>query len=82
MSVSSWMPAPDPECKGSWQPPDWSAAGQRSEQLARVVYELLDALADTERLLRSPRGELLWRAHLDYLRDLQRVARGVLANAC
>jgi hypothetical protein len=64
----------------SVQPHISSTAAERSEQLARLVYELLDAHADTERLSRSPGGELLWRAHLAYLRDLQRVARGVLAD--
>jgi hypothetical protein len=53
----------------------------RSEQLARLAYELLDALADTEHLLRVPPSELLWRAHLDYVRDLQRAGREVLAHA-
>jgi hypothetical protein len=63
------------------QPRISAAAAERSEQLARLVYELLDALADTERLMRTPRHDLLWRADLDYVRDLQRVARGVLAHA-
>jgi hypothetical protein len=58
------------------------ATGARSEQLARLVYELLDAHADTEQLSRRWDGDELWRAHLDYLRDLQRVGREVLADAC
>ncbi len=53
---------------------------RRSEQLTRLVYELLNAHADTEQLSRSQRCELLWDAHLRYLRDLQRVAREVLAD--
>jgi len=57
-------------------------AGGRSEQLARLVYELLDAHADTEQLARQRHDDLVWGAHLDYLRDLQRVAREVLAHAC
>ena len=57
-----------------------SGAFERSEQLARLVYELLDAHADTDRLMRRPHSELLWHAHRAYLRDLQRVAREVLAN--
>jgi hypothetical protein len=57
-----------------------SSAVARSRALERLAYELLDAHADTERLLRLPRSELRWRVHLDYLRDLQRVAREVLAD--
>ena len=58
-----------------------SAVGGHSEQLACLVYELLDAHADTEQLSRDHEGGLRWRAHLAYLRDLQRVAREVLADA-
>jgi hypothetical protein len=57
------------------------AVVDRSEQLARLAYELLDALADTEALLRVPHAELMCRAHLDYLRGLQRAGREVLARA-
>jgi hypothetical protein len=57
-----------------------SVASGRTEQLTRLVYELLDAHADTERLSRTAQPELLWHAHLEYLRDLQRVAREVLAH--
>ena len=57
-----------------------SAAGGRSEQLTCLVYELLDAHADTEPLSRDDDRGLMWRAHLAYLRDLQRVAREVLAE--
>lgn len=58
-------------------------ADARSEQLARLVYELLDAHADSEQLLRAEHAvdELRRRAHLAYLRDLQRIAREVLAHA-
>jgi hypothetical protein len=59
-----------------------SLADDRSEQLARLIYELLDAHADTEQLARYRHDDLLWAAHLDYLRDLQRVAREVLARVC
>ena len=59
-----------------------ATTGRRSEQLARLVYELLDAHADTVSLSGCLDGDLLWRAHLDYLRDLQRVAREVLADVC
>jgi hypothetical protein len=62
------------------QPQRAPAAVERSEQLTRLVYELLDAHADTERLSPTQHSELLWHAHLRYLRDLQRVAREVLAD--
>lgn len=52
----------------------------RSEQLARLVYELLDAHCDTERLVRKRPTDLEWGAHLSYLRDLQRLGRQVLAE--
>ena len=62
------------------QPQNAPAAVEGSEQLTRLVYELVDAHADTEHLSRTQHSELLWRAHLRYLRDLQRVAREVLAH--
>jgi hypothetical protein len=57
------------------------AAVERPAQLARLVYELLDAHADTEHLWRSSYSGLRRRAHLEYLCDLQRVAREVPADA-
>jgi len=50
-------------------------------QLARLVYELLDAHYDTARLAEDVAEDECWQAHLAYLRDLQRVAREVLATA-
>jgi hypothetical protein len=50
------------------------------DQLTELVYELLDAHADTLRLIDEP-TTLGWGAHLEYLRDLQRVGRDVLAHA-
>lgn len=61
-------------------PPSLSPATDRSEHLARLVYELLDAHWDTERLMREPPNEIHWRAHLSYLKDLQRLGRVVLAE--
>jgi hypothetical protein len=58
-----------------------SPAPERVEQLTRLVYELLDAHADTEQLAGAPSTQLLWRAHLHYLRDLQRAGREILARA-
>ncbi len=57
-----------------------SGTAERAEQLARLVYELLDAHADTDRLWRGPSSEILWQAHLHYLRDLQRTGREILAR--
>jgi hypothetical protein len=49
--------------------------------IADLVYELLDAHADTMRLARELDSDPAWAAHLDYLRDLQRVGRESLARA-
>ena len=57
-----------------------SAAAERSEQLARLAYELLDAHADTEQLSHERPSQLQWSLHLSYLRDLQRVGREILAE--
>lgn len=63
------------------QPQKAPAAAERSKQLARLVYELLDAHAGTEHVSQTQHSELLlWHTHLGYLRDLQRVAREVLAD--
>jgi hypothetical protein len=57
-----------------------------AEDLADLVYELLDAHVDTIRLAtgrdgQAPLDELsAWPAHLGYLRDLQRVGREALAH--
>lgn len=50
-------------------------------RLTELVYELLDAHADTVRLMAEPEADPGWAAHLGYLRDLQRVGREVLARA-
>ena len=50
------------------------------EELARLVYELLDAHSDTQRLVHEQSNELQWHLHLDYLKDLQRLGREVLAQ--
>ena len=51
------------------------------DRLVQLAYELLDAHDDTARLAAPFADELRWRAHLDYLRDLQRAGRGLLAHA-
>jgi hypothetical protein len=56
--------------------------GQASmEELGCLVYELLDAHEDTMRLANGLADDERWAAHLDYLRDLQRVGRERLARA-
>jgi hypothetical protein len=57
-----------------------SASAERAERLARLVYELLDAHADTEQLVHGPSTQLLWQVHLHYLGDLQRASREILAQ--
>jgi len=49
--------------------------------VTELVYELLDAHVDTMRMARELDGDPAWAAHLDYLRDLQRVGREALAHA-
>jgi hypothetical protein len=50
------------------------------ESLTELVYELLDAHADTARLAEELDRDDGWAAHLDYLRKLQRVGREALAR--
>lgn len=49
--------------------------------VAELVYELLDAHVDTMRMACDLDTDPAWAAHLDYLRDLQRVGREALARA-
>ena len=55
-------------------------AEHQRDELALLVYELLDAHDDTVRLGEGRETDLWWRAHLDYLRGLQRVGREALAG--
>jgi hypothetical protein len=48
--------------------------------LAELVYELLDAHIDTISLAADRPESDAWAAHLDYIRDLQRVGRERLAS--
>jgi hypothetical protein len=50
------------------------------EPLTALIYELLDAHLDTLELAKDLLEER-WRAHLDYLRALQRAARELIASA-
>jgi hypothetical protein len=63
------------------RPPVAPIASEYVEQLMDLVYELLDAHSDTAMLVRAPTTGVPWRAHLDYLRDLQRTGREILARA-
>ena len=49
--------------------------------VTELVYELLDAHVDTMRMAGGLESDPAWAAHLDYLRDLQRVGREALALA-
>ena len=50
--------------------------------LVELIYELLDAHADTQELADGLEPAVRWEAHLDYLRALQRTGRSLLARAC
>jgi hypothetical protein len=50
--------------------------------LIELVYELLDAHDDTADIASELAADLSWRAHLEYLRALQRRGRETLARAC
>lgn len=49
--------------------------------ITQLVYELLDAHIDTMRMAHDLDDDPAWAAHLDYLRDLQRVGREAIARA-
>ncbi len=49
-------------------------------EVMSLLYELLDAHADTVALAEAPFEELRWASHLDYLRALQRAGREILAR--
>ncbi|HUO71345.1 MAG TPA: hypothetical protein VMU39_11250 [Solirubrobacteraceae bacterium] len=50
------------------------------DRLADLVQELLDAHCDTVCLAGRLRSEPDWAPHLEYLRDLQRVGKRMLAE--
>ena len=56
-------------------------ASEEPAGLVALTYELLDAHADTARLVGDQAGDADWQNHLAYLRDLQRVGREALAQA-
>ena len=49
-------------------------------EVVSLLYELLDAHADTVALADAPFEDLRWAAHIDYLRALQRAGREILAR--
>ena len=57
------------------------SATVQHDTLIRLAYELLDAHDDTARLADELAGDERWEIHLDYLRNLQRVGRELLARA-
>jgi hypothetical protein len=61
--------------------PKPAAGTARDAGLVALTYELLDAHADTARLVGDQAGDAEWQNHLAYLRDLQRVGREALARA-
>jgi len=56
------------------------SAVSTGEYVTELLYELLDAHVDTIRMACELDGDPAWAAHLDYLRDLQRVGREALAQ--
>lgn len=61
--------------------PDPRRTKAAAAELAEFVYELLDAHADTAELASGLDLDHDWRAHLEYLRALQRHGRHLLAEA-
>jgi len=57
-----------------------AGATTASELLSKLAYELLDAHSDTAALASERSDSLVWEAHLEYLRQLQRVGRETLAS--
>jgi hypothetical protein len=51
-----------------------------ADEVVSLVYELLDAHADTVALADAPFEDQRWAAHVDYLRALQRAGRELLAR--
>lgn len=53
---------------------------ETSTRLVELIYELMDAHDDTARLAQGLASDVQWQAHLDYLQQLQRVGRELLAT--
>jgi len=67
---------------GSLTPSDVSRAGAPMSDLSALIYELLDAHADTADLAAELLEDPRWGAHLDYLKALQRTGREMLTREC
>lgn len=65
----------------AWRPTVHSPTSTSQSALVTLVYELLDAHADTASLALAPAGAEQWENHLEYLGRLQRCGREVLAGA-
>jgi len=59
---------------------DVSRAGAPMSELGALIYELLDAHADTAELAAELLEDPRWAAHLDYLKALQRTGREMLTR--
>jgi hypothetical protein len=57
-----------------------ATTGRTASVQISLIYELLDAHDDTARLASGLQADPEWRTHLDYLRDLQRVGREMVAR--
>jgi hypothetical protein len=57
-----------------------ATTGRTASVQISLIYELLDAHDDTARLASGLQADPGWRKHLDYLRDLQRVGREMVAR--
>jgi hypothetical protein len=57
-----------------------ATTGRTASVQISLIYELLDAHDDTARLASDLQADPGWRSHLDYLRDLQRVGRELVAR--
>jgi hypothetical protein len=69
--IPGGRPAPASTGSGGSRPPS-----------VELVYELLDAHADTAMLAAGLELDPRWGAHLDYIRALQREGHALLAQRC
>ena len=67
---------------GSLTASDVPRAGAMTSELSALIYELLDAHADTADLAAELLEDPRWDAHLEYLKALQRTGREMLARDC
>lgn len=51
-----------------------------TQRLLELTQELLDAHCDTVCLSETPASDVEWTAHVEYLKDLQRVGQRALAE--